>query len=205
MKPSKTLLACALSLTFLFCICSNSRGQEITNAEQPNKVTSLNKLRVNLLGLGYEREQAIGRITTFYIGAGVEASLIYESEVRLEDVYYSGGDVTYNLYSDVNTEFKVYPSVNTGIRHYFNFERRIKKGKKTTNNAAGYVAFDVMAFFPVQESAVDYQINLGPMWGFQTNLGKRANFELCLGPSMAITNQETFYGIGGKLGFSFLF
>lgn len=192
-------------LTMLFSLNTHAQQDSIKNASQPNEVKSLNKLRLNIIGLGYEREQKIGKTTTFYIGAGVEASFIYYYEGYMEVNSYTNGSPNYNYVSKSNTDFKIYPAINTGIRHYYNFERRVKKGKSTRNNAAGYVAFDVAGFLPVNNETVDYQINLGPMWGFQTNVGKKVNFELCLGPGFAITNHETaFYGVGGKIGFSFL-
>lgn len=205
MKPSNTLLN--LSLVFALSLVSfTSYGQQETiKEEQPAEVKSLNKIRLNLIGLGLEREQKIGKTTTFYAGVGIEGALIYKYELQMQQTTTTNGNPNYIYTSNSNTEFKVFPAINTGIRYYYNFERRIQKGKSTTNNSAGYVAFDVQGILPVNDTGVDYQINLGPMWGFQTNAGKRMNFELCLGPGFAITNQEaSFYGIGGKLGFSLL-
>lgn len=206
MKISKKLFKLsAICLTSLYSLTTYAQQDTVKNANQPNEVTSLNKIRLTLLGVGYEREQKIGRITTFYAGAGMQGGFIYQYETQFQQVQSNNGTPMYRVNSTSTTDFKVFPSANIGIRHYFNFERRIKKGKNTRNNAAGYVAFDVTGFLPMQDDLVDYQINLGPMWGFQTNAGKKINFELCLGPSVVINNQETmFYGIAGKIGFSFL-
>lgn len=206
MKLSKTLLKLSIfALTLLLSVNSYAQQDTTKKVQQPNEVTSLNKIRLNLIGLGYEREQKIGKTTTFYIGAGLEGSFIYRYQMTMQQIPSGNGTYEYTYTSDSDSEFKIVPAVNTGIRHYYNFERRIKKGKSTLNNAAGYIAFDILGFLPTQEVGVDYQINLGPMWGFQTNVGKKVNFELCLGPGFAVTNEKTtFYGIGGKLGFSFL-
>lgn len=205
MKPSKTLLTFCLATVLSFCTLSSKAQRDSANTEQPTEVKSLNKIRLNIIGLGYEREQKIGKTTTFYIGAGAEGSFIYHYEFRTNVTYNANGTVNYTYTSDSDSDFKIFPSINTGIRHYYNFERRAKKGKSTRNNAAGYVALDIAGFLPVNHETVDYQINLGPMWGFQTNVGKKVNFELCIGPGFAITNREAaFYGIGGKIGFSFL-
>ncbi|WP_199119715.1 hypothetical protein [Pedobacter sp. ASV28] len=206
MKPSK--IGHNLSLIFVLSVCCSLVSfaqQETVQNKQPTEVASLNKIRLNLIGLGYEREQKIGKTTTFYVGAGLEGSFIYNYELQIQQTYSSNGSLNYTYTSKSNSEFKIFPALNTGIRYYYNFQRRIKKGKNTFNNAAGYIAFDMLGLFPTKEEGIDYQINLGPMWGFQTNAGKKVNFELCLGPGFAITNKETaFYGVGGKIGFSFL-
>jgi hypothetical protein len=206
MKSSK--IGHNLSLIFVLSVCCSLVSfaqQETIQNKEPTEVTSLNKIRLNLIGLGYEREQKIGKTTTFYVGAGLEGSFIYNYEFRMEQTYSSNGTFDYTYTTGSDSKFRIFPAVNAGVRHYYNLERRIKKGKSTLNNAAGYIAFDVMGILPVKEKDIDYQINLGPMWGFQTNAGKKVNFELCLGPGFAITNKETvFYGVGGKIGFSFL-
>ncbi|MGV3547229.1 MAG: hypothetical protein ACO1N4_09215 [Pedobacter sp.] len=205
MKPSKTLLTSFLAVVLSFCTLPSMAQRDSARTEQPTEVKSLNKIRLNLIGLGYEREQKIGKTTTFYIGAGAEGSFIYRYESSANVTYNSNGTANYAYTSDSDSDFKIFPSINTGIRHYYNFERRVQKGKSTRNNAAGYVALDIAGFLPLNEETVDYQINLGPMWGFQTNVGKKVNFELCIGPGFVITNRETaFYGVGGKIGFSFL-
>lgn len=206
MKLSKTLLTLSFLIALSFYSTASFAQKDSTATAQPTEVRSLNKIRLNIIGLGYEREQKIGKTTTFYIGTGIEGSFIYRYETTMLTSYNGNGSTDYTfIKSESSSEFKVFPAINTGIRHYYNFERRIKKGKNTLNNAAGYVAFDILGILPSQEQSVDYQINLTPMWGFQTNVGKKINFELCLGPGLALTNQETvFYGLGGKLGFSFL-
>ncbi|QPH41373.1 hypothetical protein [Pedobacter endophyticus] len=202
----KNAIKTIMGLAICFGATLTTHAQDSTSmAEKPNEVTSFNKIRLNLLGLGYEREQKIGRLTTFYIGAGVESSLIYRTESELRPIVNSDGSLDYAFDEKSTTEFKLYPSFNTGLRHYFNFERRIKKGKNTVNNAAGYVGFDVLAIFPTQKNEVDYQINMGPRWGFQTHVGKKINFGLDLGPDVTINSEEVNVGLGGKLGFSYLF
>ena len=44
----------------------------------------------------------------------------------------------------------------------------------------------------------------GFMWGFQSNIAKKVNFELNLGPGVSITSELTDFQLIGKLGFSFL-
>ncbi|MEH3111774.1 hypothetical protein [Pedobacter terrae] len=189
----KTLSVLLISLAFF----GKATAQDSTKLEQPTEVKSLNKIRLNLLGVGYEREQKVGKTTSVYFGAGAEGAFIYQTEITMDN--------NYNFNTNRETVFKVYPSLNVGFRHYYNFDRRIKKGKKTLNNSAGYVGLDVLAIIPTQSNtSYGSQINILPQWGFQTYVGRKVNFELSLGPLASINKTTTYYGIGGRIGFSFL-
>lgn len=202
--PRKTRNIVALALLSI-ATTSCFAQQDNLKKDQPAEVKSLNKLRLTLLGAGYEREQKVGKTTTFYAGASIEAVFIYGFEGTTNITYNGSGPVNYTYTLEDKSETKFYPAINAGLRHYYNIDRRIKKGKSVLNNAASYFGFDVMGILPTNDGDVNYQINLGPTWGFQTNVGKKVNFELSLSPGIAINNYRTsFYGIGGKIGFSFL-
>jgi hypothetical protein len=196
MKSKNAIKTLSVLLIFL-AIFGKTKAQDSTKVEQPTEVKSLHKIRLNLLGVGYEREQKVGKTTSVYFGAGAEGAFIYQTELTMDN--------NYNLSARTETNFKVYPSLNAGFRHYYNFNRRIKKGKRTINNSAGYVGLDVLAIIPTQSNTLyGSQINIMPHWGFQTYVGRKVNFELSLGPLAAINKTDTYYGIGGRIGFSFL-
>jgi len=196
MKSKNAIKTLSVLLIFL-AIFGKTKAQDSTKVEQPAEVKSLHKIRLNLLGVGYEREQKVGKTTSVYFGAGAEGAFIYQTELTMDN--------NYNLSARTETNFKVYPSLNAGFRHYYNFNRRIKKGKRTINNSAGYVGLDVLAIIPTQSNTLyGSQINIMPQWGFQTYVGRKVNFELSLGPLAAINKTDTYYGIGGRIGFSFL-
>jgi len=194
---SKNAIKTLLILIICTAIFGSAKAQDSTKVEQPTEVKSLNKIRLTLLGISYEREQKVGKTTSVYFGAGAEGAFIYQTEITIDN--------NYNISTHTKTDFKVYPALNAGFRHYYNFNRRIKKGKKTLNNNAGYVGLDVLAIIPTQSNTVyGYQVNIMPQWGFQTAVGRKINFELALGPIAAINKTDTYYGIGGRIGFSFL-
>lgn len=196
MRSINAIKTLSVLLIFL-AIFGKTKAQDSTKVEQPAEVKSLHKIRLNLLGVGYEREQKVGKTTSVYFGAGAEGAFIYQTELTMDN--------NYNLSARTETNFKVYPSLNAGFRHYYNFNRRIKKGKRTINNSAGYVGLDVLAIIPTQSNTLyGSQINIMPQWGFQTYVGRKVNFELSLGPLAAINKTDTYYGIGGRIGFSFL-
>ncbi|ARS41194.1 hypothetical protein CA265_16645 [Sphingobacteriaceae bacterium GW460-11-11-14-LB5] len=194
---SKNAIKTLSALLVCLAIFSKAKAQDSTKVEQPTEVKSLNKIRLTLLGLSYEREQKVGKTTSVYFGAGAEGAFIYKTEITIDN--------NYNFSANTETDFKVYPALNAGFRHYYNFNSRIKKGKKTINNSAGYVGLDVLAIIPTQSDNVyGYQINIMPQWGFQTSVGRKVNFELALGPLAAVNKVDIYYGVGGKIGFSFL-
>ncbi|CAH0234199.1 hypothetical protein SRABI27_02555 [Pedobacter sp. Bi27] len=194
---SKNAIKTFSALLICLAIFGKAKAQDSTKVEQPTEVKSLNKIRLTILGLGYEREQKVGKTTSVYFGAGAQGVFIYRTEISIDN--------NYNFSFNTDTDFKVYPALNGGFRHYYNFNRRIKKGKRTLNNSAGYVGLDVLAIIPTQSDTVyGYQINIMPQWGFQTAIRRKVNFELALGPLAAINKTDTYYGIGGKIGFSFL-
>ncbi|MGN8058142.1 hypothetical protein ACTJKN_17810 [Pedobacter sp. 22163] len=197
---SKNAIKTFSALLICLAIFGKAKAQDSTKVEQPTEVKSLNKIRLNLLSLHYEREQKIGKLTTAYVGAGVAGTFLLEYNYN------------YNSGSDTKTYFDLSPNMYAGIRKYYNFENRIKKGKKTINNAANYFGLDVATYFsPLlkegninQYNVIDFEIGITPQWGIQRSIGKKTNFELSLGPNMRINKYQTYFGIDGRIGFSFL-
>lgn len=140
----------AIKTLFALFICTfilgSASAQDSTKVDQPTEVKSLNKLKLSLIGLSYEREQRVSKTVTFYGAAGLIGSFIYQTTFTIDN--------NYNFNSYTETDFKIYPSLNAGFRHYYNFERRVKKGRRTINNAAGYVGVDFLAIFPPKTLSV---------------------------------------------------
>ncbi len=97
------------------------------------------------------------------------------------------------------------PTVYTGLRHYYNFERRVKKGKATINNSAGYVGAEATLYIGSERDFLNgYQLSLAPQWGFQTRLGRKFTFDLSLAPGIATDGEDTTFYFGGRIGASFI-
>jgi hypothetical protein len=100
-------------------------------------------------------------------------------------------------------------SISGEFRHYYNFERRLEKGKDVTNNGANYVGF--MALYLTKplgkNNDLEYATSAliaGPMWGFNRPLGSRALFHLDLGPVLQheISNKNTAVTLYGDVRFA---
>ncbi|WP_199138305.1 hypothetical protein [Pedobacter sp. ASV12] len=177
-----------------------AKAQDTVRTDQPTEVKSMNKISLNLFGITAEREQKVGRITTVNGGLGVFGTYVYGTAIHYNSVT---NQITFKKYND----FKFYPVVYGGIKHYYNFKQRIKKGKKTSNNGANYVGLDVMGVFPTlfeDDTLLSSQLNIAPRWGFQRRLGNKGTFEFGIGPAMAFAQGNTYYGATGKIAFSLL-
>lgn len=195
-RPFKTFLILLVAILGF----NQTKAQDSVKLDQPTEVKSLTKANLHVLGLSVEREQKIGRITTVYGGLGVFGTYIYGTELRYNSA-------TGQLYTKKYDDFKFYPVVFGGIKHYYNFKNRIKKGKKTSNNAANYVALDVMGIFPSvfdENTPFSTQLNVSPRWGLQRRLGNKGTFEFGIGPAVAFAQDKTYFGATGKIAFSLL-
>lgn len=114
-------------LFFLFSLVllEQVNAQDNTKIDQATEIKSLNKIRLTLLGLTFEREQKVGKLTSVYFAGGAAGTLTIQS-------------YKYGSTSETNTYFNIFPTLNIGVRQYYNFEQRNKKGKKTVNNTANY-------------------------------------------------------------------
>lgn len=191
---SKNAIKILSLFLFSFVVLSKANAQDSIKVVQTSDVKSLNKIRLTLLGVTYEREQKIGKLTSIYFAGGGAASIEINSYKNATS-------------SQINTHFNIFTTVNTGFRYYYNFEQRNKKGKKTINNAANYYGLDLAAYFaPLLNNAYfgNGEIGITPHWGFQRNVGKKVNFELMLGPTVRLGTADTYFGVDGRIGFSFL-
>ena len=199
MKPKHTFKTLIIFLIALLGF-SETKAQDTAKLEQPMEVRSLTKANLHVIGLSVEREEKIGRITTLYAGLGVFGIYIYGNEIDYNST-------TGQIYSKKYDDFKIYPVAFGGIKHYYNFKNRIKKGKKTSNNAANYVGLDVMGIFPSvfdKNTWLSTQLNVSPRWGLQRRLGSKGTFEFGIGPAVAFAQGRTYFGASGKLAFSLL-
>ncbi|PKV49857.1 hypothetical protein ATE84_1895 [Aquimarina sp. MAR_2010_214] len=106
-----------------------------------------------------------------------------------------------------NGEYGIFPSVEVAYRYYYNFERRIQKGKNTLKNSANYIALSTLFTHgdPVIgdiEVNIDYYAIIAPVWGFQRTYNSNFNWGLELGLGYGFNNEESFLRpvIGFRLG-----
>ncbi|MBZ9629712.1 DUF3575 domain-containing protein [Salegentibacter sp. LM13S] len=90
--------------------------------------------------------------------------------------------------SGSESEFGFFPHFASQYRYYYNFDKRIKKGKKVSENSGNYLAAianirsgnSIIGDLDLRE---DYAILIGPAWGLQRtyNSGFKLNLNLGAG------------------------
>lgn len=106
--------------------------------------------------------------------------------------------------SDSSSEFGVFPVFQTQLRRYYNLEKRLKKGKKISNNSGNYFAallevrsgHSLIGELDLNE---DYAAFAGPVWGLQRiyNSGFKLNLNIGAGYGLNNLGQSYFSPIIG--------
>lgn len=150
---------------------------------------SLASIDIGLLGSWLTYEKSIGNQLTINTQLGMEGGFF-------------GGT------GDFNYIFT--PTITVEPRFYYNFNKRVRKGKKTVNNSANYLTLSgtyVPGLFAITNEDVEAntQLNLVPMWGLRRTIGKRVNFEFAVGYGIAFIEQETIgqFGLDLRVGYFF--
>ncbi|NLN34065.1 MAG: hypothetical protein GX159_10790 [Flavobacteriaceae bacterium] len=141
----------------------------ITSYSQ-EKATDVFSAKLGLIGAWVGYEKALSPDFTINGEIGYEGGFFYSSWVS----------------DRVNYVFTTTFSLEG--RYYYNFNRRIEKGKNTMNNAANFLAVET-DFTPgwATSSSVDNiyvlrTFTVSSKYGFRRNLSNRFNFELATGP-----------------------
>ena len=167
-----------------------ANAQDTAKEAQP--IQSLNKIKLSLLGLFYEREQLVATSTTVYGGIGLGSGISY----------------SYNNWSGSKWAFSMSPSAYIGVKNYYKLEQRAKKGRETRNNSTNFfgVLIGGSTKAVIEKNAITKAgMGLEAFWGIQRSLGKKINFELQLGPMLATDFDEVkFHPVSGRLGFSYI-
>ncbi len=151
-----------------------------------------NMFKINLLSPSLEYEVGVGKNATIVMGLGTALGAV-------------------SLPND-EVKFGLFASVKTAYRYYYNFEKRAKKGKNTAGNSANYISL-TSSGIKSDKSIVgdvrtvdDYQIEIGPVWGFQRTYKSGFNLGLEMGLGYAILDKSSSYVkpiVNFRLGWAF--
>lgn len=150
--------------------------------------------------LTYER--GIGSRVTLVGEYGL--GLISAKSVRV----YTGGNGNSNPLSGFESipDFRLNTKVSVGIRRYYDFERRLERGRSIRYNSASYVMAKLgYRFAPFDQGGnVEFRPGLGPfiqgVWGFQRTYRKNLYLNLAAGPQLWFTGIS--FGIDVGLGYT---
>lgn len=125
------------------------------------------QLSVNFMVPSLEWEKKTGTTSTLVLNLGT--AFVYRKST------YSSG-------------YAVFPTLQAQYRKYYNFNKRLEKGKKISENSGNYITalVDITSGNPILgdlESMADYSVFLGPAWGLQRiyHSGFKLNLNLGIG------------------------
>lgn len=150
---------------------------------QERAATTTNLFSVSFLLPGVEYEAAVSPRSTVNLRLGTGFG-------------YAGGMSREN-------EFGIYLNARGQYRHFYNFQRRLEKGKNISNNSGNYFGLHAALYNgkPIigeLESAADYSGLVGPVWGMQRVYNSGFKLNLFLGAGYGFNNM-------GNSGFSAIF
>ncbi|SDS07593.1 hypothetical protein SAMN04487764_1391 [Gillisia sp. Hel1_33_143] len=108
-----------------------------------------------------------------------------------------------------NPEYGIYPQFETQYRYYYNLDKRMEKGKKTSENSGNYLAAVglIASGDPIlgdMQLNNDYSGFVGPAWGLQRVYSGNFKLNLTLGLGLGFNNVDNAYlasQISFQLGF----
>jgi hypothetical protein len=158
-------------LLLFFSSVTNTMAQETPSVEK-------NQFKIDFLSPGF----------TYEHGISVNNTLMSEVGIGLG----------YGYSSSFGSTFVAQPFVLGEFRHYYNFERRIHKGKNTSRNSGNYLGFNtIYNFEPITHQQQNFvsSTSLNVLYGFQRTY--RAGFNLGLqagvGYLIADSSEDGFY------------
>ena len=142
---------------------------------------------------------------------------IYD-ELRMTDDFVLRGDFMLNsaiwggaMYP--KTGFALYPTIVVTPKYYYNFNRRIEKGRNIRNNSANYLALG-FSYTPnwfvlsnEKSIAVSNFITIVPLYGIRRNFAENFNYEakfgLGYGKNIDTQKSSAVLQLGISIGYDF--
>ncbi|WP_313359830.1 hypothetical protein [Empedobacter sp.] len=148
------------------------------------KATDLFNANVSFIGIGIQYEKALSENFTAVGTLDYMGGFSYSS-----DSYYGGSDFDYIF----TTRFALEG------RHYYNFNRRISKGKNTKNNSGNYIALkgdfipDWLTSTNKDNVTVNPQGSITFNYGLKRSFAQNFFYEFYTGLGLSLYQDEHYY------------
>lgn len=140
-----------------------------------------NLFKINILNPGFTFEKGVNNNNTVCI------------ETNLSIGFHASG--TNSSSENVNTTILISPFLRGQYRHYYNFEKRIRKGKNISLNSGNYLAFSSSYYFDTLGTndfiSIYDGLTLGGVWGFQKTYRNNLNIGANLGLGYNISRDQS--------------
>ena len=147
-----------------------------------------NVFSISLSELGPAYELSLSKKLTAKIQIGIYAT---------SQTYINFSALEPNTTPTLNPTYFLHGGINSSLRNYYNFERRLSKGKKITNNTGNYFAivnmYMLKPFLSFGESCYcdgAYGLTLGQVWGMQRNYRNRISLDFNFGIGYAFNSKS---------------
>jgi len=162
------------------------------------KTVKTQSLSLNLLGLQYNYEMPVSRLSTVTYYGGLVGELGYSSETLnfSDDIHYSDSEWMYSLRATVGAQY----------RFYYNLAKRAERGKNTRDNSSNFWAVRLGYYTPafIEHNMTSSSIELlTPSWGLKRVYKNNWLFEFSLGYSIGFQGGDFVNGpsIGISVGY----
>lgn len=160
-----------------------------------------------MTGQSSDRLQNIHSFKATFIGLSYsyEKRLSQEATVDLELL--AGGALGSNILS--GSFWMIAPSVRIEPRYYYNYLKRLERGRNVLNNSANYLALAAEYMFGVSlgdNPAAERTLSVVPKWGSRRALGDHFFYEHATGLGFYTSetkNFKLFLGADLKIGYAF--
>ncbi len=178
------------------------------------KTTTLITILISSLAFSQEKATDVFTAKAGLIGAwaGYEKALSSNFTINGEIGYEGGFSYVYSSTFGSNLRYAFSTVFSLEGRYYYNFNKRIEKGKSTTNNAANFLGLE-FSYAPdlgTIKNSDNYEFlrsfSIIPKYGFRRNLSDKFNFEFAAGPGYQWTengNHGMILGLDARFGFVF--
>ena len=169
-----------LSTIALISIAFASNAQQFTAQDEASTTKSVTN--ISILSPAITHEIAVGRNqTVFFAGA-------LNGIARFEEI----GNTNPKTF---NSFYGLTPKVSADFRNYYNFGKRLGKGKNINNNSGNYLALRTeFEFSPIVNkdkfNAYNYGLALGGVWGIQRVYNSGIYLGLSLGAGFLFGNTK---------------
>lgn len=153
-----------LIIAFSLVFALNMKAQEVSN----------NLFRINILTPGLTFEKGISTNNTLCLDANL--------------------GLVYTFSSNLGNRLLETPFTRLQFRNYYNFDKRIAKGKNTLNNSGNYIAFSSSYYFKNINDEFFVNSNdgftIGATWGLQRTYKNGININLNAGLGYNFSNRK---------------
>lgn len=162
------------------------------SVDDPDLPGTTDQFSLNLVFTSIEYEKSISQFST--IDGMVKFGFAYHDASYLDE-----------------PEYGVFPFLELGYRRYYNFQNRIAKAKKVSENSGNYLGGIVNVgggdpLFGNMDNRMDFFGMIGPVWGLQRVYNSNIKLNLNLGVAYTWNNfgeQGLAPIVGFQLGYKF--